>query len=269
VVREQRGPVDRPSPYEQASLALRAVAPLAGGPSFRRTALLFRDERERGTAFSAIRTKGADASLRLVGRRWSLLGYVQTRDFYNSFASVNAARTAVTGVPSNMRCPRPGSARASRSGPASAGASSSGSAATGARHRANGRAVRLRRRRGTRAASAGGRSATLGAFSEASWTGENLTAHRRRRLDRWAISGGFLREHVLATGAVLTDTGFPDRSGWEPTGRAGLAWRSSGGLTLRGAAYLGWRLPTLNELYRPFRVGADATAANAALDPSG
>jgi outer membrane receptor protein involved in Fe transport len=38
-------------------------------------------------------------------------------------------------------------------------------------------------------------------------------------------------------------------------------------LTLRTAAYRGWRLPTLNELYRPFRVGADATAANAALDP--
>jgi vitamin B12 transporter len=36
---------------------------------------------------------------------------------------------------------------------------------------------------------------------------------------------------------------------------------------LRSAAYLGWRLPTLNELYRPFRIGADATAANAALAP--
>ncbi len=36
---------------------------------------------------------------------------------------------------------------------------------------------------------------------------------------------------------------------------------------MRAAAYRGWRLPTLNELYRPFRVGADATAANAALDP--
>jgi vitamin B12 transporter len=30
---------------------------------------------------------------------------------------------------------------------------------------------------------------------------------------------------------------------------------------------LGWRLPTLNELYRPFRVGADATAANELLSP--
>uniref|UniRef100_UPI0012D36DDA TonB-dependent receptor domain-containing protein n=1 Tax=Sphingomonas segetis TaxID=1104779 RepID=UPI0012D36DDA len=35
----------------------------------------------------------------------------------------------------------------------------------------------------------------------------------------------------------------------------------------RSAAYLGWRMPTLNELFRPFRVGRDATAANPDLDP--
>jgi outer membrane receptor protein involved in Fe transport len=36
---------------------------------------------------------------------------------------------------------------------------------------------------------------------------------------------------------------------------------------VRGAAYLGWRMPTLNELFRPFRAGADATAANPELEP--
>ena len=41
----------------------------------------------------------------------------------------------------------------------------------------------------------------------------------------------------------------------------------SDALRLRGAAYLGWRMPTLNELYRPFRLGPDATAANADLEP--
>ena len=38
-------------------------------------------------------------------------------------------------------------------------------------------------------------------------------------------------------------------------------------LALDASAYRGWRLPTLNELYRPFRAGADATVANALLDP--
>jgi outer membrane receptor protein involved in Fe transport len=66
---------------------------------------------------------------------------------------------------------------------------------------------------------------------------------------------------------VLTDTDFADRAGWEPTGRAGMAWRAAETVTLRAAGYLGWRLATLNELYRPFRVGPDATAANAELSP--
>jgi len=51
------------------------------------------------------------------------------------------------------------------------------------------------------------------------------------------------------------------------TGRAGVALQANERLSVRGAFYLGWRLPTLNELYRPFRVGPDATAANAGLGP--
>jgi vitamin B12 transporter len=68
-------------------------------------------------------------------------------------------------------------------------------------------------------------------------------------------------------GSVRSDDMFADRSGWESTGRAGFAWAGSDAIKLRGALYKGWRLPTLNELYRPFRVGADATAANELLSP--
>ena len=45
------------------------------------------------------------------------------------------------------------------------------------------------------------------------------------------------------------------------------AWDVAPGVRLRGAGYVGYRLPTLAELYRPFRVGADATAPNADLSP--
>ncbi|MEA3002480.1 MAG: hypothetical protein QOH81_1268 [Sphingomonadales bacterium] len=268
IVAAQRGPVDRPSPYEQASLAVRAVAPLPGGIELQANALAFHDKRERGTAFSGIGTTGADGSLRLVGARWSALAYVQTRDFTNSFASVNAARTTVTRTSLQYSVPATG---------------------LGARFELRprvGRALELRlggdwRRTqgetdeffafvagaGTRSRAAGGRTDTLGAFAEGSWTGGKVTATLGGRLDRWTIAGGFLRERILATGASLTDLSFPDRAGWRPTGRGGLAWKPLPGLTLRSAAYLGWRLPTLNELYRPFRAGTDATAANALLRP--
>ncbi|HEX8125444.1 MAG TPA: TonB-dependent receptor [Allosphingosinicella sp.] len=267
IVGEQRGPADRPSPYEQMSLAVRAVAPLAGA-ELQASGLAFSDARERGTAFSGIRTKGADASLRLVGRRWSALAYVQTRDFYNSFASVNAARTAATRTSEQFSVPATGLGARVEARPR-IGADLE--LRVGGDWRLTAGETRelfaFVAGSGTRGRVAGGRAATLGAFAEASWSSEALTLTAGGRIDRWTISNGRLRERVLATGAVLTDTAFGDRSGWEPTGRAGIAWRVADRVTLRSAAYLGWRLPTLNELYRPFRVGIDATAANAGLAP--
>jgi vitamin B12 transporter len=269
VVARQRGPADRPSPYEQASLAARAVAPVSDTIELQADISAFTDQRERGTAFSAIETRGADASLRLVGRArlpFAALVYVQTRDFANAFAAVNAARTAAAQTLDQYSVPSTGiGARAElrpRLGPLAL--------RLGADWRdTEGRTQELFQYVAgapTRGRVAGGRTDTLGSFAEASLATGPLILTGGARLDHWRITGGTLRERTLATGALLTDTLFPDRSGWEPTGRVGLALRATP-LTFRAAAYLGWRLPTLNELYRPFRVGADATAANAALSP--
>ncbi|WP_156447455.1 TonB-dependent receptor, partial [Blastomonas sp. CCH1-A6] len=104
----------------------------------------------------------------------------------------------------------------------------------------------------TRLRRAGGASATLGAFAEASFQASpDLLLTGGGRVDHWRLSNGRLRETVLATGAQVTSASFDDRSGWEGTGRVGFAWDAAGLLKLRGAGYLGWRLPTLNELYRP------------------
>lgn len=48
--------------------------------------------------------------------------------------------------------------------------------------------------------------------------------------------------------------------------RVGLLYRASDALTLRGSAYGGFRAPTLNELFRPFRVGNVRTRANPNLE---
>jgi outer membrane receptor protein involved in Fe transport len=270
VVARQRGPADRASPYEQASLAARAVAPVSGTFELQANVAGFSDERERGTAFSDIDTRGADASLRLVGRGrlpFSALVYVQVRDFANAFASLNAARTAATQTLDQYNVPSTGlGARFElrpRLGPVAL--------RLGADWRDTaGRTQELFTYVAgapTRGRVAGGRTGTWGAFAEASLETGPLTLTGGARLDHWRITDGALRERSLATNAPLTATLFPDRSGWEPTARAGLALHAAEPLTLRAAAYLGWRLPTLNELYRPFRVGADATAANAALSP--
>ncbi|HEX5184636.1 MAG TPA: TonB-dependent receptor [Allosphingosinicella sp.] len=267
-VPEQQGPADRPAPYKQASVDLRAVAPIPGGIELQANLLAFHDSRERGTAFSAIRTTGADGSLRLVGPRWSLLGYVQARNFTNSFASVNAARTVATRTSLQYDVPATGLGtrfewrpRIGRSIELRLG---------GDWRRTEGQTDELFafvNGAGTKNRQAGGRTDTEGLFAEASWTAGRLVATLGGRVDRWSIADGFLRERMLATAVPLTSLAFPNRAGWEPTGRGGLAWQALPGLTLRAAAYLGWRLPTLNELYRPFRLGTDATANDPFLEP--
>jgi iron complex outermembrane recepter protein len=49
---------------------------------------------------------------------------------------------------------------------------------------------------------------------------------------------------------------------WSLNPKAGFLLRASDRLAMRGSAYRGFRAPTLNELYRPFRVGNVLTEAN-------
>ena len=61
------------------------------------------------------------------------------------------------------------------------------------------------------------------------------------------------------------DTLTNSRSASAVSPRVGISWRSGNGATLRGSGYSAFRAPTLNELYRQFRVGNVATAANPSL----
>jgi vitamin B12 transporter len=271
IVAEDRGPADRPAPYRQASGAVRGVVQVGGATELQANLSAFTDRRERGTAFTANRSEGADASVRLVGRGrwgWSALAYLQSRAFASRFASVDAARTLATQTLDQFNTPATGLGfRLEAAPPLGAGLD--------LRLGVDGRRLDGRTQENftyvaglpTRRRLAGGETWTRGAFADLALEAGAWTLTLAGRVDRWSIADGFLSERPLAGGAPLTDARFPDRAGTEATGRAGAAWRPADGVTLRAAAYRGWRLPTLNELYRPFRVGADATAANAALSP--
>ena len=171
--------------------------------------------------------------------------------------------------PSNIPCHRPDLAGASSCGRRSVATASCGWAGTGAKTMGETRErFNFQNGIGTRSRVAGGRTRTIGVFAEAALVRGPRHLDRRRP----DSTAGGSKTASSTSGCsrpaqMLTDVDFADRSGWEPTARAGIACRPAGAVTLRAAAYLGWRLPTLNELYRPFRVGADATAANAALAP--
>lgn len=270
IIAEDRGPVDHAAPYEQASAAMRAVV-RSGTTEVQASLSGFIDNRERGTDFSAIRSQGIDASVRVVGRSawgWSVLGYLQTRTLANQFASVNAARTTAIQSLDQYNTPATGlGGRIELSPPIGSGLTLRLGSDV---RQVSGQTEELFTyvaAAPTRERQAGGQSLTAGAFADLSAELGALTLSLGGRVDRWTITGGHLVEYPLAGGAAVTNSHFADRSGWEPTGRAGLAWKVAGPLNLRLAGYRGWRLPTLNELYRPFRAGTDATAANAALSP--
>lgn len=270
IVERNRGSVDRPAPYEQAAVALRAVTDLGGDTELQANLSAFTDHRDRGVDFTRVKSEGADASIRLVGRGrwgWSALAYLQTRGFASGFASVNDTRTTATASLDQYAVPATGiGARVEIAPPVGGGVTLRLGSDL---RRVSGQTEELFTYVAgspTRRRVAGGQSLTLGGFADASYESGPLTLSLGGRLDHWSITGGSLLETPLAPGPIVTNSRFPDRDGWEATGRAGLAYRF-GAMTLRAAGYRGWRLPTLNELYRPFRVGADATAANAALDP--
>ena len=112
---------------------------------------------------------------------------------------------------------------------------------------------------------AGGVNTDVGLFVEDDWTLGRLVLTGGVRVDRYIIADGYFREED-PSGLVVEDAHYPDRSGWEASWRAGATYAPSPELRLRAAAYTGLRLPTLNELYRPFVVFPVVTNANAALE---
>jgi outer membrane cobalamin receptor len=83
------------------------------------------------------------------------------------------------------------------------------------------------------------------------------------RVDRW----NDYASKLIQTGSAPLNQRPADQGGVVPTGRIGLRRDLAYGLYLRAAAYAGFRPATLNELHRPFRVGADITLANPSLTP--
>ena len=266
-----RGPADEPALYRNWSSRAQLVSPLGASTELQVSADGFHDWRTRGTDFTENRTNGADASVRLVGHgewQWSALGYWQWRNLMSSFANVSAGRVTAARVSLQDSVPSYGVGGSFELRPPVPkdielrfGADTR--RVTGeSRELSNYVAGEPTRRR-----RAGGDSWTAGMFAEASADVGSITLTGGARLDRWQIGDGHLFEQVIASGVVLRDEQDPKRSGWLPTARGGVVARIGGGFTLRSAGYLGWRLPTLNELFRPFRAGLDATAANPDLDP--
>lgn len=86
------------------------------------------------------------------------------------------------------------------------------------------------------------------------------------RVDYWLSFNGSRSDRPPPTGIPLAQS-FPDRDKVAVSPRVAVLFHPTPTTTLRGTFYQGFRAPTINELFRPFRVRNDVTAANDGLDP--
>lgn len=262
----QRVPATARAEYESWSASARVVQPVSDDVELQARALVFDDNRTLRFKGADNSSKGEDASIRLVGRgdwQFDVLGYAQWRNFSNVVISSTSFRrtldqhdTPSTGLGGKVEIRPPvGGDHVLRLGADYRRAR--GHLEETAYSGQTGNVTAMRR--------AGGTNSDLGLFVENDWTLGRVVLTAGARADRWTIRNGFFHE-TNASGLVTVDNVYPDRSGWDMSLRGGAVATLGGGWQLRGAAYSGVRLPTLNELYRPFVVFPVTTRANAALD---
>ena len=271
---DQRGPVDNNASADSNLFDLRGEWQIGTNTSLALRGRWFDDDRGNGTIFTRNETTGEDISAVFMQKfptqqaELQLSAYGQHRKFESTFSSVNAARDVETPAQDQFNVPAD-----------AAGGSAVWSMAVGEHLIVLGgdsRWVEGETNENflwngvafSRLRQAGGDQIFAGIFAQDTWSvSSNTTIVGGLRVDHWALFDGFRKETVRATGAVLTDSQFADRDGNEINGRVGARVKATDALALRGAIYTGFRVPTLNELYRPFRVGNDVTEANPALNP--
>ncbi|RMF69568.1 MAG: TonB-dependent receptor, partial [Alphaproteobacteria bacterium] len=278
VPKRLRGPVDRRADSRIAGGGAAVSGALGAAHRWRWQvrALGFHDARNNGLAGAGNATRGIETAAIITGApgprlKITAAGFHRRRLFRNRFVAVlDEERSLTRPVLDQFRVP----GRASGgnldlvwtpAGPlARLTVGIDGERRTGATHE------RFRNLGDgfTRRRLAGGATTRLGGYLEAALvplSGWTVTASLRA--DGWRIGPGREVIAALSTGAVLEETRAPARHGAVVTGGLTATGPIAPGLRLHLSARRGWRLPTLNELFRPFRVGNTATRANAGLAP--
>ena len=272
VAPERRGAIDVAAWSRHRWLTLRWHHPIGQSLALTATARGSEEFRGNGTPYQRNGSREKFGSIALAGQpgehfAWNAVAYAQDQSFASTFSGVNATRTAETPASDQFAVP----------------ATAFGAAWTGVWTQRDGgrtsvggdaRTVRGETREHftfvagnfTRLRVAGGRQTVGGVFAlhEQPVTRDvHVTAGLR--LDAWKDADGHRRESDRATGAIFRDDRYADRDGTELSPSAGLVWHPAKTTRVHGAAQQAFRRPTLNELYRPFRQGANVTEANSAL----
>ena len=264
----QRGAVDRRLETEFFGEEIKFAWLLAPGVTLEPKFSHYYEHRRNGTELSENSTDAFDFSLRLTSEdeavSWQAVAWHQRREFESVFTSVSDDRSSESFALDQFDVPGRGTGAAWS---AAWGDEEVWSFQSGADFRflsgETNEDVGIFRRR-----EAGGEQWLAGVFVGSAWRmSETNRININARADQWTIDEGRRIETSLASGALLRDERYEYRDGVEPS--ASLEWihEMPRDVESRVALGSGFRLPTLNELYRPFRVRDDIVEANAELDP--
>ncbi|WP_260924542.1 TonB-dependent receptor [Novosphingobium sp. 9] len=263
---DQRVDASARARYESLSGSIRAVAPLTDDIEVQAGVMAFQDHRTFRFQGADSTSSGQQGSIRLVGHgdwKFDVLAYVQAQDYSNIVKSStsyketldqHATPTLAGGGKLEIR-PPVGDDHVLRFG---TDLRLTGghllefpiSTTTGERS-----AIRH----------AGGDESDLGLYAQDDWTLGQLVLTAGARADRWTIRNGYYTQDAFDATEDNIDNRYANRSGWVGNFRGGAMWHVAPVIALRGSAYTGMRMPTLNELYRPFVVYPVTTEANADL----
>lgn len=265
----ERGPVDIDAASRHEMAQARWQGQLGSSATATLSLRSYDEWRDNGTPYQQNQLRSLLASADVSGsaganETWEATAYAQGQSASQTFSSVNAARTAETPASNQFAVP----ATAVGLAGSSTWTDSSGAQTTAG---ADLRDVRGETREDfdysgdayTQQRFAGGRQTFAGVFAQRSQPlAPGVRASAGLRLDRWEDSEGHLRTSEISSGAPLTDEVFPTRAGTEFSPSAGVTWQVNTELELHVAGQRAFRVPTLNELYRPFRQGTTVTDSN-------
>lgn len=269
-VREGRGAADTPLALDAGSAAVKYDIDL-GPVAYSARLAVYDENRQAGLSGADSRAQGVQASLTVARAPapetlgWRLQGWTLASDLENRSVATASNRSGTTPANDQFETPAVGLGFNAALRRAAEGREWE----LGADIRSNEGESRERFRfiggRFTREREAGGRSLTAGAYLNGARIDGPWLLTGGVRGDFWRSSDARRVERDLLTGVPTLEARPEGREEVVPTARAGLRRELAGGWFGRAAAYTGFRPPTLNELHRPFRVGADITEANPGL----
>ena len=272
---DQRGPVDKRTADRGGMAEVGIRFALSDDIDLVGRGTYSRDRYLNGIAIAVSHAEVADGSVSLIHQggvdavSWEAHAYVRSQGFDAVFSSVNAARTVVTPSLNQFDVPATASgANVIVRVPVLPTLTVEAGADIRYAHGATNEDATFVGNAFTRRRHAGGDQTVGGLFAEANWLPTSaLTLTAGARVDYWRQANGMRTENVIATGAAVRSDTYPSRDGTVANYRLGARYAATEALAFRAVTYSGFRVPTLNELYRPFRVGNDITEANPGLSP--